>query len=123
MEGKMEFGILALRLAVGLTLAAHGAQKLFGWFGGPGLKGTAHWLSSVGFHPGSRHALMAGLTEFGAGLLLAAGALTPLAAALVGSVMIVAAVTAHLKNGFFISTGGYEYNVVLGVAGLSLAFT
>jgi len=119
----MDVGILLIRVTVGLTLAAHGAQKLFGWFGGYGLTGTAGWLESVGFRPGRVHALMAGLVEVGGGLLLALGAATPIGAALVASVMIVAAVTAHLKNGFFLSSGGYEYNLVLGVAAIAIAFT
>lgn len=119
----MEFGLLMLRLTVGATLAAHGAQKLFGWFGGPGLEGTARGLEHLGFVPGRRHALMAGLVESGAGLLLAVGLLTPVAAAMVFSVMVVAALSAHVKQGFFITSGGFEYNLVLGVAGLSLAFT
>ena len=119
----MDVGILLIRVTVGLTLAAHGAQKLFGWFGGYGLTGTAGWLESVGFRPGRVHALMAGLVEVGGGLMLAPGAATPIGAALVASVMIVAAVTAHLKNGFFLSSGGYEYNLVLGVAAIAIAFT
>lgn len=119
----MEIGILLLRVTIGLTLAAHGAQKLFGWFGGHGLDGTAQGLEALGFHPGRRHAFMAGLVETGGGVLLAAGLLTPLAAALVASVMIVAAVTAHLRNGFFIMTGGFEFTLVLGAAALSVAFT
>ncbi len=119
----MDLGILLIRSVVGLTLAAHGAQKLLGWFGGYGLAGTAQWLESVGFRPGRRHAVMAGLVEIGGGLLFAAGAVTPIAAALIASVMVVAAVTAHLNNGFFITSGGYEYNVVLGAAALAVAFT
>jgi putative oxidoreductase len=119
----MDIGILLLRVTVGLTLAAHGGQKLFGWFGGPGLEKTGQGLAMLGFHPGRRHAFLAGLVEFGAGVLLALGLFSPLAAALVGSVMLVAAVSAHMKQGFFITSGGYEYNVVLGIAGLSVAFT
>jgi putative oxidoreductase len=119
----MEFGLLLLRLTVGLTLAAHGSQKLFGWFGGHGLEGTGQALAMLGFQPGRRHALMAGLVETGGGLLLALGLLTPVAAAVVFSVMLVAAVSVHLKQGFFNSSGGYEYNLVLGVAGLTVAFT
>jgi putative oxidoreductase len=118
----MDFGLLLLRVVVGLTLSAHGAQKLFGWFKGPGLAGTAHWMESIGFVPGRRHAAMAGLTELAGGLLLAVGFLTPLGAALAASVMLVAALTVHVKQGFFITGGGYEYNLVLGVAALSLAF-
>jgi putative oxidoreductase len=119
----MDIGILLLRVTVGLTMAAHGGQKLFGWFGGYGLDATGQAFDSMGFHPGRRHALMAGLVELGGGLLLALGLLTPLAAALVASVMLVAALTVHAKQGFFITSGGYEYNLVLGVAAVSLAFT
>ena len=119
----MDLGLLLLRATVGLTLAAHGAQKLFGWFGGYGPDKTGEFFAMLGFHPGRRHAILAGLVEVTGGLLLALGALTPLAAALVASVMIVAAVTVHLKNGFFVGGGGFEYNLVLGVAGLAVAFT
>jgi putative oxidoreductase len=119
----MEIGILLLRVAVGLTMAAHGSQKVFGWFGGYGLDGTGKFFEALGFHPGRRHALAAGFVEIAGGLLLAIGFLTPLAAALIASVMVVAAVTVHWKNGFFITSGGYEFNLVLGVAALSLAFT
>ncbi len=119
----MDIGLLLLRLTVGLTLAAHGGQKLFGWFGGPGLDAIGAILSMLGFQPGRRHALLAGLVETGGGLLLALGFLTPLAAALVFSVMLVAAVSAHVKQGFFVTSGGYEYTLVLGVAGLTAAFT
>lgn len=119
----MELGLLLLRLAVGGTLAAHGAQKLFGSFGGYGLDGTGQFMEGLGFHPGRRHALMAGLTEFGGGLMLALGLLTPIGAALVASVMLVAALTVHVKQGFFNANGGYELNLVLGVAALSVAFT
>jgi putative oxidoreductase len=106
-----------------MTLAAHGTQKLFGWFGGHGLEGTGRGFETIGFLPGRRHALMAGLTEVGGGALLALGFLTPLAATTVFAVMFVAAVSVHVKQGFFITTGGFEYNLILGVAGLSAAFT
>ena len=119
----MELGLFLLRITIGLTLAAHGAQKLFGWFGGYGVAGTAGWMESVGFRPGRRHAILAGLTEFGGGVLFAIGLATPLAAAIVASVMIVAAVIVHLKGGFFGTNGGYEYNLVLGVGALAVAFT
>src|SRR6266571_698314 len=78
----MDIGLLLLRLAVGLTLAAHGTQKLFGWFGGPGLDAVGQFFVMLGFLPGRRNALMAGLAETGGGVLLALGFLTPLAAAL-----------------------------------------
>jgi putative oxidoreductase len=119
----MDIGLLLLRLTVGLTLAAHGAQKLFGWFGGPGLEATGQGMAMLGFQPGRRHALMAGLVEAGGGLLLAVGFLTPAAAAVVFAVMLVAGVSAHVKQGFFLASGGYEYTLVLGVAGLTVAFT
>ena len=119
----MEIGLLLLRVVVGLTLAAHGAQKLFGWFGGYGLDGTGGFMETLGFKPGRRHAFMAGLVEAGGGLFLALGLLTPFAAAAVVAVMLVAAVTVHLKGGFFVTGGGYEYNLVLAAAALAVAFT
>ena len=119
----MDIGLLALRLVLGLTLAAHGAQKLTGWFGGGGLRGTGQFLEGMGFVPGRRAALFAGLAEAGGGLLLAVGLLTPAASAAFLAVMLVAIFTVHLPNGFFSQNGGYEYNLVLAIAALSLAFT
>ena len=119
----MSVGLLILRLVVGLSLAAHGAQKLFGWFGGYGLTGTGQFLEQLGFRPGRLQALQAGLAETLGGLFLAAGFLTPAAAAAVVAVMLVAAVSVHLKSGFFAQGGGYEYTLVLGAAALALAFT
>jgi putative oxidoreductase len=119
----MDFGLLLLRVTVGLTMSAHGAQKLFGWFNGPGIDGAARGLEALGFHPGRRHATMAGLAEFGGGLILVLGFVTPLGAAVLASVMLVAAFTTHAKQGFFLAGGGYEYNLVLGAAALSVAFT
>jgi putative oxidoreductase len=119
----MTIGLLILRLVVGLALAAHGAQKLLGWFGGYGLTGTGQFLEQLGFRPGRAQAARAGLAEAGGGLLLAAGFLTPLAAAAILAVMIVAAVGVHLQKGFFAQNGGYEYPLVLGAAALAFAFT
>lgn len=119
----MDIGLLLLRVTAGLTLAAHGSQKLFGWFGGAGPDRAGTFLETLGFYPGRRHAVLAGLVETGGGLLLAAGLLTPLAATAVISVMVVAAVSVHVKGGFFSTSGGFEYNLVLGVAGLAIAFT
>ena len=118
----MDVGVLLLRLTVGLALAAHGSQK-FGWFGGYGPDATGQFMETLGFRPGRRHALTAGFAELVGGLLLALGFLTPFGAALIASVMVVAVVTVHWKNGFFIPSGGYEFNLVLGVAALSIAFT
>src|SRR5579862_3720198 len=119
----MAIGLLILRVAVGLTLAAHGAQKLFGWFGGYGLAGTGQFMEQLGFLPGKRNALAAGLAEGVGGLLLALGLATPVAAVLILSVMIVAAVSVHLAKGFFAHAGGYEYTLILAAAALSVAFT
>ncbi len=119
----MNIGLLLLRLTVGLTLAAHGSQKLFGWFGGPGLNGTAQFFEMLGFRPGRRHALLAGLAETVGGLLLAVGVVIPLAAAAVIGVMVVAIFSMHIQKGFFVHNGGYEYNVVLAVSALTLSFT
>jgi putative oxidoreductase len=119
----MDLGLLIVRFVVGLTLAAHGAQKLLGWFGGYGLDGTGQFMDTLGFHPGRRHAALAGLTEAAGGVLLALGLLTPLGAALIASVMLVATITVHLKKGFFAASGGYEYNLVLAAAAVSLAFS
>jgi putative oxidoreductase len=119
----MSIGLLILRLVVGLTLAAHGAQKLFGWFGGYGVAGTGQFMEQLGFRPGRLHAAQAGLAELLGGVFLAAGFLTPAAAAALVAVMLVATVSVHLKKGFFAHNGGYEYTLVLGGAALGLAFT
>ena len=119
----MTIGLLLLRLAVGLTLAAHGSQKLFGWFGGWGIEATGNAFAQMGFVPGRRSAILAGLAELSAGLLLALGAATPFAAAIAASVMLVAIVSVHLEKGFFNSQGGYEFPLLVGLGALSLAFT
>ena len=119
----MNLGLLILRLVVGLSLAAHGAQKLFGWFGGYGLAGTGQFFEQLGFRPGRVQAALAGTAELVGGLFLAAGFLTPAAAAAIVAVMLVAAVSVHIKKGFFATNGGYEYTLVLGGAALALAFT
>jgi len=119
----MSIGLAILRLVVGLTLAAHGAQKLFGWFGGYGLSGTGQFLEQLGFRPGRLQAAQAGIAEVAGGLFLAAGFLTPVAAAAVVAVMLVAAVSVHIEKGFFVPNGGYEYTLVLATAAVALAFT
>lgn len=118
----MEVGLFIIRATVGLTLAAHGSQKLFGAFGGGGLAGTGAWLDSVGFRPGRRSAYLAGGSELLGGLLLALGLFTPLAAAMAIGVMAVAGVT-HAEKGFFITRGGWEYTFVLGAVAAGIAFT
>jgi putative oxidoreductase len=119
----MNIGLLLLRLAVGLTIAAHGAQKLFGWFGGPGLHGTGQFFEMIGFRTGRPHAAMAGLAEAVGGLLLTLGLLTPLRSAAVITVMIVAIFSVHIDKGFFGQSEGYEYNLLLAIAGLPIALT
>jgi putative oxidoreductase len=119
----MTLGLLILRMVFGLTMAAHGAQKLFGWFGGGGIAGTAPFMEQLGFRPGRLHALLVGLAEAGGGLMLAVGLFTPLAAAVIISVMFVATMTVHLKNGFFLQNGGCEYTLALATGALALAFT
>ena len=119
----MDLGLLILRVVVGLTLAAHGSQKLFGWFGGHGIAGTGSFLEQLGFRPGKVQAFLSGMAEAGGGLLLAAGLFTPLAAAAVVAVMFVAAVSVGLPKGFFAQNGGFEYSMVLAAAALAVAFT
>lgn len=118
----MDIGLLLIRIVVGLTMAAHGSQKLFGLFGGHGLSGTGAFLESLGFRPGRRHAEIAGATELGCGLMLATGTLTPFASAGFIGLMVVAAMTAHRRS-FFVTSGGFEYNLVLGSVAAGLAFT
>src|SRR5438309_10673793 len=103
-----DIGLLVLRVVVGLILAGHGSQKLFGWFGGPGLKGTTGWLSSMRLRPAPFWAFMAGLAEFGGGLLLALGLLIPFGAAGVISAMLMAIGLAHWPR-FWARGGGLEF--------------
>jgi putative oxidoreductase len=119
----MKLGITILRVAVGGTLFAHGAQKLLGWFGGPGPDGTAQGFERIGLKPGKRNALVAGGSEAGGGALLAAGLTVPLGAAATVAVMSEAVRKVHWDKGFFSTAGGYEYNLVLGVAAIALADT
>jgi len=119
----MDIGLLVLRLAVGLTMAAHGSQKLFGWFGGYGIAGTGGWLEGLGFRPGRVHATLAGTFEFVGGLLIALGLLTPLGSAMVITVMVTAIGSVHLPKGFWVTDGGFEYNLMILASSAALAFT
>lgn len=104
----MAIVLLIVRLVLGLGLAAHGAQKLFGWFGGYGLKGTGGFFESIGFRPGGLFALAAGLGEFGGGMLVALGLGGPAGPALAIVVMLVAILSVHLGHGFFVTKNGVE---------------
>lgn len=117
----MDVGRVALRMVVGGLLIGHGTQKLFGWFGGPGRKGTEGMMEALDMHPVKVNAVASGLTEAGSGALLAAGAATPLAAAGVTAVMTTAITKVHAKNGVWSSKGGWEYNAVLIAAAAALA--
>ena len=108
----MSILLLVARLILGLGMAAHGAQKLFGWFGGPGLGGMAGWMDSLGFRPGRFWGTVNGLAEFGSGLLIALGLFGPFGPALLVSVMIVAMYTVHRKNGFFAANNGIEVPIL-----------
>lgn len=113
----VDTGLLILRVVLGLTMAAHGYNKLFG---PGGISGTASWFDSIGMRPGAFHARMAAWTEIGAGLLLAVGLFTPFAGAAFVALMLVAAWTVHRGNGFFITKEGWEYNLVLAAAAVAL---
>jgi putative oxidoreductase len=117
----MNLGLLVLRVVVGLLFAGHGAQKLFGLFGGHGLKGTAGFFENLGLKPGHVHASAAGALEFGGGVLLALGLLTPVASAALIAVMTAAVATVHGPKGVWSTNGGYEYNLVLAVVAFALA--
>jgi len=119
----MELALLALRLVVGLTFAAHGAQKLFGVFGGGGIAGTAGAFDQIGLRPVKLQAWVAAAAEFVAGLLIALGLATPFAAAALIGVMTAAVLSVHLPYGFFNTSNGYEYNLVLAAAAFALAGT
>jgi putative oxidoreductase len=116
-------GRLLLRASVGGFFIGHGTQKLFGWFGGHGLEGTAAFFEQLGMRPGKRNALAAGLAEAGGGAALLVGAATPLAASALTATMLTAVHRVHLKNGPWSTNGGYEYNAVLIAAVLTLAET
>lgn len=110
----------ALRIPVGIIFAAHGAQKLFGWFGGLGLQGTAGWLESIGLAPGTLMALLAGGAEFFGGLALIVGVLTRPAALALAFTMLVAIFKVHFVNGLFMANDGYEFGLSLLAASVAL---
>ncbi|PLT29590.1 DoxX family protein [Peribacillus deserti] len=119
----LDAGLLIIRLVIGLALMAHGAQKLFGWFGGYGLKGTGQWMESLGLKPGYGMALLAGLGEFGGGFLFASGIFTWAGSILIIATMLVAIIKVHAANGFWVTQNGYEFNLILIALVLGIALT
>lgn len=117
----MSLALLVLRLVPGLLFAGHGAQKLFGLFGGAGLEATAAGFEQGGLRPGRLHAWAAGATELGAGLLLALGLFTPFAAAGLIGVMTTAIIVVHGSRGVWNTEGGFEYNLTLIAVAFALA--
>jgi putative oxidoreductase len=117
----INLGLLIIRLVVGVLFIGHGAQKLFGKFGGYGLKGTGGWFESIGMKPGVTMALFAGLAELIGGILFAVGFLTPLAALLIAGTMIMAIVKVHAPNGLWATSNGYEYNLTLVAVAIGVA--
>src|SRR6188472_2772757 len=109
----MNFARFLLRVVIGGFFVGHGTQKLFGWFDGHGLAATGQFFESVGLRPGRRHALAAGAAEAGGGALLAAGLATPAATGSLAAVMLTAIRQVHLKNGPWVTSGGYEHAAVL----------
>jgi putative oxidoreductase len=120
--GSLGAGLLVGRLVVGLGMAAHGAQKLFGWFGGKGPVGTGKYFESLGYRPGRPFATVAGLGELSSGLLVALGWLGPIGPALMLAVMI-AAMNENRRNGFFAMNNGVEVPLLYAAAAVALAFT
>lgn len=119
----MDAGLLLARVVFGTLMAAHGAQKLFGWFGGYGIAGTGGFFESLGFRPGRFFAAAAGTAEFVGGVLVAAGLLGPLGPALIVSTMIVAIATVHWANGVFAQNNGFELPLIYAVIAAALALT
>ena len=117
----MDTGLLIIRLIIGLTFAAHGTQKLFGWFGGHGIAGTGGWFESIGMKPGKALAITAGLAELIGGLLFAGGVFLWIAALFIIGSMLVAIVKVHGANGYWVTQNGYEYNMALIVIALGVA--
>jgi len=116
-----DLGVLTARLALGLSMASHGAQKAFGWFEGPGPERAAGFMASIGLTPGETYAAAAAYNEIASGLMIALGFGGPLGPAGVISTMIVAAETVHKKNGFFVGKNGVELNVLYSAGALALA--
>jgi putative oxidoreductase len=119
----MGAGLFAARVVLGLLMAAHGTQKLFGWFGGYGLAGTGAFFEQLGFRPGRLFAGAVALSEVISGVLVAAGLFGPIGPAIMLSVMIVAAVSVHWQHGLFAATNGIEVPLLYATGAAALALT
>lgn len=119
----LDFGLLVLRLTLGLVIAAHGAQKLFGWFGGGGLVGMRKMMESLNIRPPMLWAFIAAICEFGGGLFTVFGFLMPLGPVMIIANMLAAFYYVHWTKGFWLSKGGYEYVLTLGMGALALGIT
>lgn len=120
LESESQLGSVLLRVPLGIIFAAHGAQKLFGAFGGHGLQGTGAWMASQGLEPGWLMALMAGSAEFFGGLAILLGFLTRPASLVLAFTMVVAIFSVHIENGLFLSNNGYEFGLALLSGALAL---
>ena len=120
-DGMHDLALLVARAVLGGSIAAHGTQKLFGWFGGPGIEGASQMMQHLGFQPGERYARLASLSEIGAGALIASGTGGPIGPALLLGVMATAAGSVHVKNGYWNQNRGYELNVMYALLALLLA--
>lgn len=115
-----DYGLLILRLMLGVLFVAHGGQKFFGWFGGAGIQRHSGWLGSMGLRPGWFWAWVNALAEFGGGVLLVLGVLTPVAAAAIASTMVMAIAKVHWPKGFWNNNGGYEFHLLVIAASLAI---
>lgn len=122
LSSSAAYDTLPIRLAAGVIFSAHGAQKLFGWFGGYGLEGTGAWMASIGIEPGVLMAALAGGAEFFGGLALILGVLVRPAALVLAVTMAVAIVSVHLSNGLFMANNGYEFGLALLALSVALFF-
>ena len=116
-------GLLLLRVVIGVAFIGHGAQKLFGWFGGYGPKGTGGWMESIGIRPGVAMAVAAGIMELVGGVLFTAGLLTPVAAVLIAATMLGAIIKVHAPNGFWSTSNGIEFPLTVLVVAVAVALT
>ena len=119
----IDTGLILARVVFGPLMAAHGAQKLFGWFGGHGIAGTGGFFEKIGFRPGRLFATVAGLSEFAGGLLVTLGLLGPIGPALMLAVMVVAAISVHWRNGLFVMSNGIEVPLLYAAGAAALGLT